>query len=239
MSLLQNFKQENDVQEEKDVLGGSNFLVESGADDYNIDLAYAGKSTGGASFIALHLSKGKTLLRETIYITTKGGKTYYEKDGAKSNLPGFSLINSLVFVTLGKQLHELATEQKIAKLYDPAQKKEVPTVVEMIPDLMGQTVTAGVLKVIEDKTAKDATGNYVPTGDTRTINTIDKFFRSSDGLTSTEIKGGVKEPVFLTAWKEKNTGVTRNKAKGATGASGKPVTGSTAPKPATSLFAKP
>lgn len=242
MGILKQFQQANDVQEDKDVLGGGGFLVESGADTYNIDLAFVGKSADGASFMTLHLGKGKTNIRETIYFTTRTGLTYFEKDGNKQNLPNFSLINSLTNVTLGKQLHELDTEQKMVKLYNFEQKKEIPTVVEMVSELMGQSVTVGVLKSIVDKTAKDGNGKYVPTGETKEINEIDKFFRASDGLTSTEIKSGIKEAVFLPAWKEKNTGVTRNKAKGTKTATAKPgaatgVGAGGSPKPASSLFA--
>ena len=67
-------------------------------------------------------------------------------------------------------------------------------------------------------------------------NEIDKVFRASDGLTVTEVLAEATEPVFKNTWSEKNTGVTRNKAKGA-GANAS-VAGAPTPAPTTSLFAK-
>jgi hypothetical protein len=244
MSLLKNLKQD-DVQEEKDVLGGSSFIVETGAQEYTIELAYVTEADSGATALNLHLKNGNTLLRQTMYITSgkaKGQKTYYEKDGKKHNLPGFALANSLCLLTVGKEISELDTEQKVAKLYDREQKKEVPTSVNAITDLHGQRVIAAIVKQVVDKTAKnDKTGEYEPTGETREENEIEKFFRIEDGLTVSEIKQGVKEATFLNAWKDKWTGVTKNKAKGsgtASGTSGQPGKAAGNASPTKSLFAK-
>ena len=74
---------------------------------------------------------------------------------------------------------------------------------------------------------QNSEGNWVPSGETRESNEVDKFFDSENGMTITEIEAGSIEAKFVKKWATKNRGVTKNKAKGATAAvtSPKPGTG--------------
>lgn len=223
--MFENLTTNDEIQQEKDTLGGGGVL-ESGLYDLTVDHAYVSKSTGGAMALNVKLSnKQGQRVTSQLWMTSgkdKGYKNYYEgKNGTKSYLPGFLLANALCLLTVGKEISQLSPEEKVIPLWDFDAKKELPTKVNVVVELTGKTITAGVLKEVVDKT-KD-TGNvdsngkkvYAPTGETREQNEIDKFFRAKDGLTVAEIKAGVTEATFKTSWAEKNTGAVRNKAKGA------------------------
>lgn len=240
MSLLKNLATDNSIEDEKDSLGGG-FVVDSGLYDLTIKLAFLTKSKGGALAFNVHFDNDGKELRQQFWITSgddKGNKTYYEKDGKKFYLPGFNMANGLCLLTLGKEVSDLDTEPKVIKLYDSEAKEERNTEVPMLIELLGQKITAGVLRQIVDKKVKDeSTGKYVPNGETREENEADKFFRHEDGLTIAEIKAQKTEAQFKIDWDNKWTGKTVNKAKGVAGNA--PKAGAPAGKPRSSLFNKP
>lgn len=226
--MLNTLTKPQNVETEKDTLGGGSFLLDSDIYDMVIDTAWVGKSKGGAMNVNLVLKAGNKTLRQTIYITSgdnKGNKTTYtDKDGKEHYLPGFSQIDSMCLLAVGKSITELGTTKKVIKVFDPSVRKEVPTEVDMLMDLLGATVKVGVLKQIVDKTAQNATtGKYEPTGETREINEIDKFFRSRDGMTTAEIRAGEATATFHDTWHKANKDVVQNKAKGT--AAGRPTAG--------------
>lgn len=231
MNMLASLAQEDGVKiaEEKDTLGGGRHIFESGLVKFTVDMAYVGKSTGGAMGLYLTLvdAEGKEL-KETLWMTSgkeKGCKTYYTKDGTNYPLPGFSQANSLALLVTGKEMKDLATEEKTIKLYNKEAKAEVPTKVQAVVDLLGGVVTVGVIKQVVDKNKETApnSGVFVPSGETMEENTIDKMFCAREGFenfTTTELKARAESPVFYAEWEKKNKGVTRNKAKGAAGGGG-------------------
>lgn len=85
---------------------------------------------------------------------------------------------------------------------------------------------------------KNADGKYVPSGEVREENEIDKIFRATDGMTVAEIRANATEAVFATSWKDKWTGVTKDRTtKQAAGSTaGAPTPQGAAAKPTTSLF---
>lgn len=245
MSLLDNLSKDESIGgEETDNLGGRR-LLESGAYLFTIKLAYLLKSKGGATGLFLHLEgQNGEELRQAMYITNKAGQNYYTKDGQKNYLPGYNMANSLALLTTGKELAALGpdVETKTINVYSSDAKAEVPTKVEMIMPLLNASIYAGVLKQIVDKTTLVGS-DYVPTGETREENEIDKFFCAREGyekLTSAEIRAGNKEPGFFNDWLKKWEGQTRNKAKGAAagGTAGAPSRPGATPsaKPSESLF---
>jgi len=104
-----------------------------------------------------------------------------------------------------------ATEEKIIKLYDFGQGKEVDTKVEMLIDMVNKPIIAGMVKRVVDKNVKNDAGNYVPSGDTREENEINKLF-DSEGFTVAEREGGLDAPVFIDQWKKKWDGVVVDKS---------------------------
>lgn len=249
MNMLASLKTDEKIAEEKDTLGGGSRVFESGAYKAKIGMAYVDKSKGGAMglFLTLLIGAEEAELRQTLWMTSgdaKGNKPYYTKDGENFPLPGFSMAKSLAGLTTGKDISELEPEEKTIKLYNFDSKAEVPTKVQALTELIGQEIVVGLIKQTVDKSQKnEATGEYDATGETREENEIDKFFCAREGfenMTTTEIKAkGTAE--FYTAWVDKNTGKTRNKAKGAAaggaaGVPGKPAAAAGTAKPKSSLF---
>jgi hypothetical protein len=183
MSLFEGVQLDNSAVQDEDRVGGSNFakIEESGAYKGIIELAYLGESTSGAKNITIHFktTEGATH-RETIYYTSgkaKGCKTTYtDATGTVRNLPGFKILRELAAVAGEVDVTELDVEEKVVALYDFAEKKEVPTEVQVLTDLVGKPVILGIIKNIEDKQAKADDGSYQPTGETVVRYYIDTVF---------------------------------------------------------------
>jgi len=243
MSMLANLTSDATIVEDKDTLGGGSYVLESGVYDMTIELAYLAKSQEGALSLNLQLKHNNTIVRQTLWLTggnAKGNKNYYlNKTGEKKYLPGFSHANALSLLTVKKEINQIQDEPKVIKLYDYTAKAEVPTKVDMLTELLGQTISIGLLKQVVDKNVKTSDGTYVPSGETREENEIDRLFRASDGKTVNEIKDGVDPGEFRDAWAKKWTGVTKQKAKGAGKGGPAPmgaVSNAAAPAPRKSLF---
>jgi hypothetical protein len=231
-------KKQNDVQEvTKDTLGGG-FTWDTGAYPVVIDSAYLGMSSGGAANITFNFKtkEGKSL-EQTIYVSSgkeKGQLNYYiDQQGEKKYLPGFVLCNDIALVTLGKDLSDLETEDKIVEVYDTTEGKKVPKEVPVFMELIGSKLTLGVVKVREFRNVKDAAGNYVQGDEIREFNEIDKVF-SETNHTVVELKASA-EADFFSKWVEKRPATfikdktkSKNKQKAATAST----------KPKKSLFNK-
>ena len=244
MSLLKNLETKAGVEGEKDILGGGGAL-DSGLYDLTIKVAYVTTSSGGALALNTIFDYNGKEVRQQFWMTSgndKGNKNTYTKDGKEFYLPGFITANSLALLTVGKEISQLDLEEKTIKLYDFEAKGEVPTKVQVFTELTGQTITAGIQKQTVDKNIDsgqvDGNGRkiYVPSGETRDINEVVKFFRADDGLTVPEIEAQVTEAKFKNDWENKFAGKTINRAKGLDGVkAGAP---SAAKQPTKSLFSK-
>lgn len=248
MSLLSGLTIDNSIETEKDVLGGAGPL-ESGLYKSTVTLAYLQKSQGGALGLVTHFKtdQGREF-RETLWITSgnaKGNRNYYEKDGEKKYLPGFIMADALCLLTTGKSIAEMDTEEKVVNVYSFDAKAEVPTKVDMLVDLLGQEIVVGLLKQTVDKNTKNDQGIYVPSGETRDENSIDKLFRARDNMTTAEIRAKVEQATFYKSWEEKNAGKTRDRSTKTAGNGaarpGAPVAagamnGAPAARPTSSLF---
>jgi len=243
MSILSALATDSSIAIEKDSVGGTSIL-ESGLYPCKVNMAYINKAASGALGLVLNLkATDGHEVRQTLWMTSgtqKGGKNYYERDGEKHFLPGFNHANGLCLLTLGKEVSQMETETKVVKVYSPEQKAEVPTKVEVLTDLLGQEILVGLLKQTVDKTKKNDAGFYMPTGETRDENEIDKLFRATDRMTTAEIRAQAPEASFAQAWETRWSGKTRNKAKGASASgavAGMPLMPTGTKKPANSLFA--
>lgn len=243
-NIINNLKTDNAIKDEKDVLGGGG-PADSDIYASKVELAYLGQADSGAVSLNLRLKtdSGREL-RQQLWITSgkaKGFKNYYERDGERHYLPGFILANSLTLLTVGKELAAVvdSAEPKMVKVYSPAAKEEVATQVPVLTELLGQEVYAAVLKQIVDKQAKGEDGQYHPTGETREVNEIDKFFRAKDKMTTAEIRAGATEPTFFEAWKKKWAGQVQNRSTGASGTGNTAASGTASKnsRPVQSLFA--
>jgi len=240
--MFDNLKTDEAIKEQGDSLGG--FILDSAIYDMAIDLAYFDTSQGGATSLNFHF-KGKNgvNLRQTFWVTSgkaKGATNYYlDKNGDKQYLPGFSQANSICKLAGGDDMANLPHETKTIKVWNSELKKEAPMEKEVLTGLNGKEITLGVIRQVVDKNVKNSDGKYVPSGETREENEIDKAFRTSDHLTNAEIQAEETAAVFYDKWKEKNTGTIRQKAKaaknGAGGTAGTPA-GAAGGEPAKSLF---
>ena len=244
MSLLANLATNETINNERDSIGGSGPL-DSGLYMLKIALAYINKAASGALGLVLQFkTEDNKDVRQTLWMssgTAKGCKNYYEdKKGEKQYLPGFIHANAICLLTVGKEISAMETETKVINLYSAEAKAEVPTKVEMVMDLIGQEVLAGIIKQTVDKTVKNEAGVYVATGETRDENEIDKIFRAKDRMTTAEIRSQATEATFADSWEQKWTGKVKDRAKGATaGLAGVPKLGgapAASKKPTASLF---
>ena len=244
MSLLSGLTTSNDIAAEKDSVGGG-FVLDSNVYNFTIKLAFLQKAASDALSLVVHLTtEDNKDVRQQFWMTSgkeKGCKNYYvDKNGDKQYLPGFNMANSLCLLTVGKEISQMETETKVVNLYNSESKAEVPTNVEMITELLGKQVLGGLIKQIVDKNVKDAAGKYVPSGETREENELDKLFRERDGKTTAEILAQAPEAVFIETWKKKWVGQVKDKTSKQAGTAGAPKAGA-APaggtaKPQNSLF---
>ncbi len=254
--MFDTLKTDATIKTDGDNLGGNKQApFESGLYDFTVKLAYGSLSAGKAKALNLLLEtdNGKELSKQ-LWLTSgeaKGCLNYFiDKTGNKKYMPGFEMANHLCLMTLGKELSKVKTENKTIMLYDFTQRKEVPTDVQMITELLGKKITAGVIKQTVNKRVKDpGSGEYVSITETRDENEIDKFFHFPSGLTVTEAEAKMTEPKFKQEWKKKWEGVTKDKTDknaiadptkstnvNSTGSSTQAFSSNTASAPGSSLF---
>lgn len=218
--------QTNDIEMAKDTLGGGYQPLESGAYEATITAVYITYSSKGAMAANISADIDGREYREQLWITNAEGKNYYisKKTNKKISLPGFGILNDICLCTTGQELSKLDAETRVFKLYDYDAKQEMPKEVPTITELSGKKITLGILKQTVDKTVKNDAGEYVPSGETKDENIIDKVFHNETKMTVNEALSGLKEASFYDKWVEKNKGQTRNKAKGkqAEGTAGAP-----------------
>lgn len=220
-------------------VGGGSYLWESGVYKATVKMVYLDQAKSGAvSFNVILTNQEGKELREAMYIKSgnaKGNKTYYEKDGKQYPLPGYATANSLCVAATGQALPQCmeSIEKKMVNIYNVEAQKEVPTERPVVMTLLNKVVTVAVHEVVEDKNIKNAAGEYVPSGETRSRNEC-KFFGNADGLTAEEIEKGLEASKFK-QWADKNAGKKVDRSKGASGNSAAPAAAAPAPT-ASSMF---
>lgn len=242
MNMFANMSREN-LEETEDRVSGGFEPKPSDVYTAKIKLAYVGKAqSSDAQSITIHADIDGQEFRETIWVTNKKGENFYtDKDDAKKKrpLPGFVTVDDLCMFVTEKGLAEQDIEEKVVKLYNFTEKKELPTPVPVITSLIDGEIKLAIFREVVDKEAKDGNGNYQPTGETRSQNTIDKVMHPETGRTLNEYKHNIETPEFMTAWIERNKGKDRVRAKGAAagaGATGTGRPGAVAQGAKTSLF---
>ncbi len=219
MGLLKRFNEEanaaTDVAEDKDTLGGGGIL-ESDLYKLTIETAYMDLAASGALAVSIQaVTDDGRKFRTTQYPISgnaKGNKHYYERNGQKFPLPGFTTVDSICQLTTGKKFFEQEEKECTIPLYNYDAAKELPTKVNMLTDLIGKKFIGGITRQKVDKNVKNNEGKYVPSGDTREVNELDKVF-NEDGLTLTEYRSeGINEGVFVHTWKDKFKGQVIDKS---------------------------
>lgn len=229
----------------KDVLGG-NSVRETDIYTGKVSNAYFIESKKGAIGVTVEFNEGGSTLKFTQYVTTnkeKGQLPYYEKDGTKYPLAGFTIINDLCLLTTNEELHTIADEgleQKVVELYNFDLRKAVPTEVSVLVPLIGEEVSLGVFKKLVNKL--DSQGN--PTNETREINEVTKVFHAETRGTVAELQADNDSAgTFWDQWLEKNKGRVIDATTAAAGKSSgfsksSASDGDTEEKPKKKLFGK-
>lgn len=229
--MFQNLKTDG-LEQAKDTLGGG-FVKESGIYLATIKQIIGGASESGALNVTLlaTLPDGSEY-RETIYVSNRQGQPYYERDGKKIPLPGFTSIDDICMMTVGVPLSEVQWAEKTIKMYNRDAGAEVPTSVNCIEGVSGEQVYLGIQKILANKTKKnDLTGKYEDIAEERQYNAIDKVFHAVSKQTMAEARNG-QDATFFDAWDKKRTGQVKDER---TIKDGVAASGATAgrPKPAT------
>ena len=242
MSIFDGLESGTDIQEATDSVGGFTVL-ESAVYALTVERAFVTLSAGKAMALNVHFKgAGNITLRQSFWVTSgeaKGCKNFYinKKTQEKQYLPGYNQANALCLLTCANELKAMDTKKATVNLYDSTQKKEIPTEVDLLHDLTGKQIFAGVINQLVDKRAKDPnTGNYEPTGETRSENEVDKMFRASDGLTVVEIKAQKTEPLFKKKWVENWEGKVKDKTSKVVAKPGAPKRETGKQATSTSLF---
>lgn len=197
------------VEKEKDVLGGRSPLP-TDVYDGKIVVAYITTSGGGARAFNFVVEAGGKTLRETIYVTNRQGAVVYVRDGKKYPLPGYSLVNAITKLTIGKEIPQLVFENKLVKIYNFDLKKDVPTEVPVAVELTGEAVCLGIELIRENKQQKDQAGNYVDTAEIREVNSITRVFHTKTGQTAAEYDAQAPAE-FKALWLKEFKGKVRDK----------------------------
>ncbi len=196
-------KIDDSVEQNEDFLPGGNFTLDTGMYPMVVDMAFIGESSKGACSVTVHLKEvgGKRTHRETFYVTSgkaKGRKNTYEKNGVKHLLPGMEAVNQLAFITTGKKLEALDPEEKTIKLWNYEERKELPTKVPALTQMIGQTVLVAITKCAENKRQKVG-GDYIDTNDRREFNEAGKFLHE-DRFSVAEKIAGETDTGYYTRW---------------------------------------
>jgi len=216
MASLSNLATPTDVIEDKtDHVGYT--PLESGLYKMAIKLAFLKKSPSGALGLNMYYEDADgNNMREVLWVESgdaKGNRNYYVNGkGEKRLLPGMQIANAVAELAIGHTISELDTEEKVVSLYDSNIQAERPTTVQMISDLLNSEVILGVKHNIVDRNVKNDAGVYVPSGETRDENIVDKVFSAVNGMTIAEQEGGNVEAIAITKWESKWKGVTSDKS---------------------------
>ena len=186
-------------------------LLDTNRYEAEIKVVYVTKSQKGSMALNVVAEINGQEYRETAYVTNTQGENFYVKGGKKLPLPSFTTMNDLCLVGAGKSLAEMEPENKIVKIYNFEQKKEIPTEVPVIVELIGAKVGLLINKNLEDKTADTGGGVYKPTGETFEKNSIEKVFDLESGMTVVEATEGKETGEFVPKWVEKNAGKVRDR----------------------------
>lgn len=218
---LDNLKIDADVVNEQERMpSGSDgsWLLDSGVYPMVIDVAFYTTADSGAVALNVHYKSVEfsKYVREKYWVLSgnaKGNKNYYiDSEGKKHLLPDMQRANELANLVTGKDLGDLETDDRVLNLWSYDAKAEVPTKVKVLPDLLGVTVQAGVLKIVDNKRTQNGAGEWVATNEKKETNEVSKIF-TEDGFTLAERNAKETETKYLDAWKAKHEGNDVNRFK--------------------------
>lgn len=182
----------------------SSSTLKSGVYTAQVKTIYFTETTSGTGCANIVLSIDGNVKTFPIYVTWKDTKSPVRmKDGKPQVMPGYRTLNSLAYLLTGKGVSDLEQEEKTIMVYSYKDRKEQPTKVSCITELVNKTIQVGITEIKKHKSML-SNGVYVPTTDTFTTNEISQFF-DEDGYTASEKAKGI-DPSYLNAWKTRFEG---------------------------------
>lgn len=142
---------------------------------------------------------------ERCLITNKDGDAFFEKNGHKVPLQGFTIIDDICQILTEASLTEQETETKKIKIRDRTSGEDIPTPVEVLIDIIGEEIALAIQHKRENKREKDSKGNYQPKPEPVELNSIVKVFSADDFSTLLELEEE-KDPTFAEKWMERYHG---------------------------------
>ena len=197
-NFLANKKTVSDDRVESDFLGGGFSVPETDIYPFLVKYAYFRQSqTSDAVSVNLSLEINGREHHYVLWVTTAKGDIICKnsKTGKPMNILGYTKINSLTMLLLSKELGDVDTEDKILNLYNFEEGKETPQNVECLIDLHGLRGNVALQKQIVNKEKKNDKGIYVPTGETREVSEIIKFFAEDKLATLSEVTNFIRDMV--------------------------------------------
>ena len=173
--MFDKFKKQGDssVQVSQDRVGG---FVPIPSDIYEavIKQLWFGEYGSGAGYMDLQLEASGKTFRERILLSDRKGNNYWTKDDKSTFFDGFMALDAICLFVTGEDFEANMgnIENKMVKVYNADQKKEVPTEVPVMANVIGETIKVAILHCKVDVTKKDDNGNYNPTGEFREENTF-------------------------------------------------------------------
>ncbi len=216
------------LEQSVDRVGGDFGPFETGAYTGKVKHFYQVTTKKGGKAAELVVEIDGREYRQTLYLTSTktGGPFWLDKQGKKQPMGGFTIADELCLVTTGKPLNQQPGEMRVVTVREDKKNvnKEVPTLI----DVIGKEAIFCIVRQTEVSQSETAPGSnvyvdaYNDDGSlkTRDRNEIEKVVHLPSNLTVPEARNGIKVPTFLPAWKERNTGVTRDKTKGRNGDAG-------------------
>ena len=209
MSFLKKLKTTEKVEKPKDSLGGVQ-VRPSAINTFKIkNIYFLPAVPSGAMMCHLTVTDEAGLdYRESICVASgdaKGNKsTYTNAKGEAHYLPGYIIINDIAMLTIETDITDLETETITVKHYDKEAKKEVPTEVEVVTEMIGEEVQLAIKHIIKNK-QEQINGKYVDVNDRREINEIAAAFHSESDQTLNEAIADT-DAEFKQKWLDKNEG---------------------------------
>ena len=225
MSFLKTLTKDN-LEQTQDRVGGFK-VFDSDLYSGKVQHAYLSQWPSGAHYLALSVKfDDGSVYSENITLTNSKGENFYERDGKRYPMMGFTILDDMALCIAGVSASELdEPEEKVVNVYDKDAGAQVPKSVPMLMQLVGGDITLGLLKKIETVHTKNpTTGKYdVPTDKEREYNTIDKVFHNPTNLTTVEARNGKETAAFFEEWLKANKGKVRDERKKAAGTAGAPA----------------
>lgn len=194
---------------------------ETGLYDCTLNMAYLATNNWGNNTInyVFESDEGRTLKISEVF-ADKDNKVYSEFTKGKQTIrAGYRrLLDFGSVICDSENVADFKPTKKLVKVYDYDESKEVEKEFDVLMAFVGQKVTLGVVRVINNKKSLNDDGSWSTLNEEKITNVIDKIFRYSDKATVGEINkgkltGGDVEAEFHADWEEAKKGKDRNNYK--------------------------